>query len=126
MKVLLGLLTAGMLFTVSGTANAESIAYKDPRFGQQTVFVQIEYKSRRSCEYLAGARRGAPEGAPYRQYQLPVTVFVGRDGPCHPTAQRLRANKTVFVNLAQHDVKLFFIAPNGRVLSTESMAITER
>ena len=126
MKALLGLLAACMLVAASGAARAESVAYKDPRLGDRTVFLRIEYKSRKTCEYIEGAQRGAPPGAPYRQYQLPVTVFVGRDGPCHPAAQRLRTNKTVYVNLAQHDVKLFFVAPNGRILFTESMAITER
>ena len=114
------------LFASSLAAQAESIAYLDPRFGRQTVFVQIEYKSNLACEYLAAADRGAPGGASFRQYQLPITVTVARDGACNRRAQRLRLNKTVFVGFHQHDIKLFFVAPNGRLLKTESFSISER
>lgn len=126
MSKILSMMTIGCLLALAGQAAAESIAYKDWRFGKQTVFVRIEYRSTKSCEYLAAATPGVPAGASVRSYQLPLMVVVAREGPCQSAARRLRLNKTVYIGLQHIDVKLFFVDPNGRAITSESFSISER
>lgn len=87
------------------------------------VLVDTSYVAPDGCQAMLSFGRGAPPGAVLDDWTIPVTVVIGPD-PLGCSGERvLRRVFGIGGGSIQHLVEIFFVAPDGRILKTEKVAV---
>lgn len=124
-RVLPAALSILMLLAGAAAAQAQgpgSSARLQERFGM-SILVDASYVAPDGCQAILSFGRGAPAGAAIDDWTIPVTVEIGPD-PRGCSGQRvLRQVFGIGGGSIQHLVEIFFVAPDGRILKTEKVAV---
>ncbi|MGE0847259.1 MAG: hypothetical protein AB7L41_13405 [Flavobacteriaceae bacterium] len=108
---------------LAGAAHAEPGSSAYVRGGiVGPVFVDAAYQAPSGCWYIAGAGRGAPAGVSPGT-DVAVTVrFASKGTACGP-GRVLHIVTRVSANIGSI-VRVYFVAPDGRIVKTERVSVS--